>query len=320
MPQVPDIVTLTINPAIDIFVNVARVEPTRKLRCSAPKRDPGGGGINVARVAHRLGSDVMAIYPIGGAIGKLLQRLVEREGIASLVTPSHVETRENFTAYEKDSGEQYRFVLPGSALHRAEWEACLDKLASLKDRPKFVVASGSVPPGVPDDFFARAVRHAKALGAKTVIDTSGAALDAALDAGVTLIKPNLVELADLSGMPLDSEAERMAACRKLVTDGRAQAVALTLGEHGALLVTAARAWRARPLAIEAVSTVGAGDSFLGGMVAALAQGRAPDQAFRVAVAAASAAAMSPGTELCRAEDVQRLLPQVEISEFALVPS
>ena len=98
---VPDIVTLTINPAIDIFVNVERVEPTRKLRGSAPKRDPGGGGINVARVAHRLGSTVAAIYPTGGAIGKLLHRLVEREGIPSLVTPSHVETRENFTAYEE---------------------------------------------------------------------------------------------------------------------------------------------------------------------------------------------------------------------------
>ena len=121
----PEIVTLTINPAIDIFVNVGRVEPTRKLRCSPPKRDPGGGGINVARVAHRLGADVTAIYPIGGQIGKLLQRLVEREDIASLVTPSHVETRENFTAYEESTGEQYRFVLPGSALHRAEWEAVL---------------------------------------------------------------------------------------------------------------------------------------------------------------------------------------------------
>ena len=316
----PDIVTLTINPAIDIFVNVGHVEPTRKMRCSAPKRDPGGGGINVARVAHRLGSDVAAIYPIGGAIGKLLQRLVEREGIASLVTPSHVETRENFTAYEKDSGEQYRFVLPGSPLHRAEWEACLDKLASLRDQPKFVVASGSVPPGVPNDFFARVVRHAKALGAKTVIDTSGAALDAALDEGVTLIKPNLVELSELAGTLLDSDAERIAACRKLVADGRAQAVALTLGEQGALLVTAKQAWRARPMRIEVVSTVGAGDSFLGGMVAALAAGKPMPEAFRVAVAAGSAAVMSPGTELCREEDVMRLLPKVEISEFALALS
>ena len=235
---VPDIVTLTINPAIDIFVNVGHVEPTRKLRCSPPKRDPGGGGINVARVAHRLGGNVAAIYPIGGAIGKLLHRLVEREGIDSLVTPSHVETRENFTAYEVDSGNQYRFVLPGSALHRAEWEACLDKLVTLKEKPKFVVASGSVPPGVPDDFFARVVREGKRLGAKTVIDTSGAALAAALDEGVTLIKPNLAELSEFAGAALNSDADRIGACCKLIVNGRTQAVALTLGEQGALLVTA----------------------------------------------------------------------------------
>ena len=234
----PDIVTLTINPAIDIFVNVTRVEATRKLRCSAPKRDPGGGGINVARVAHRLGRDVLPIYPIGGQIGKLLQRLVEREDIESLVTPSHVETRENFTAFEETTGEQYRFVLPGSTLHRAEWEACLDKLSGLTAKPKFVVASGSLPPGVPDDFFARAIRLAKALGAKTVVDSSGVALKAALAEGVTLMKPNLVELGDLVGGKLDNDAEQMAACRKLITDKRAEMVALTLGEDGALLVTA----------------------------------------------------------------------------------
>jgi len=313
---VPAIVTLTINPAIDIFVNVGHVESTRKLRCSSPKRDPGGGGINVARVAHRLGSDVAAIYPIGGAIGKLLQRLVEREGIDSLVTPSHVETRENFTAFETGSGEQYRFVLPGSPLHRTEWEAVLDKLATLPDQPKFVVASGSVPPGVPEDFFARVARHAKALGAKCVIDTSGAALKAALAEGVAIVKPNLAELSDLVGMALDNDTEHVAACRKLIAGGRAQTVALTLGEDGALLVTADRVWRAQPMRIDVVSTVGAGDSFLGGLVATLARGKAPAEAFRVAMAAASAAVMSPGTELSREEDVQQLLPQVTISEFA----
>jgi 6-phosphofructokinase 2 len=312
---VTEIVTLTINPAIDIFVNVARVEPTRKLRCSPPKRDPGGGGINVARVAHRLGGDVTAIYPIGGQIGKLLQRLLEREDVASLVTPSHVETRENFTAYEESTGKQYRFVLPGSPLHRAEWEAVLDRLALLAERPKFVVASGSVPPGAPDNFFARVARHAKALGAKTVIDTSGIALAAALEEGVTIIKPNLVELTELVAAPLDRDEDRIAACRKLAAEGRAEIVALTLGEHGALLVTAERAWQALPLDIEAVSTVGAGDSFLGGLVAALADGKPLAEAFRVAVAAASAAVLMPGTGLCQPEDVKRLLPQVKIKEI-----
>jgi len=309
-----DIVTLTINPSVDIFVDVDRVEPTRKLRCSTPKRDPGGGGINVARVAYRLGSDVAAIYPVGGVIGKLLQRLVEREGIESLVTPSHVETRENFTAYEHESGEQYRFVLPGSKLHRTEWEACLDKLVSLPQKPKFVVVSGSVPPGVPDDFFARVVKVAKKLGAQTVVDTSGAALAAVLDEGVTMFKPNLNELADFFGAALETDAARVAACRKLIVSGRAQAVALTLGEDGALLVTAKRAWKAQALAIEVTSAVGAGDSFVGGMVSALAAGQPIEEAFRVAVAAGSAAVMSPGTELCREAEVKRLLPLVEIGE------
>ncbi len=316
----PDIVTVTINPAIDIFVNVARVEPTRKLRCSAPKRDPGGGGINVARVAHRLGGSVTAIYPTGGAIGKLLHRLVEREGIDSLVTPSHVETRENFTAYEETTGEQYRFVLPGSALHRAEWEAVLHKLTTLPEKPKFVVASGSVPPGVPEDFFARVARQAKQLGAQCVIDTSGSALKTALIEGVALIKPNLVELSDLVGAPLDTEEARVAACRKLITDGRVEAVALTLGEQGALLVTADKVYRAQPMSIEPVSTVGAGDSFLGGLVAALAANNPLQQAFRVAVAAGSAAVLSPGTELCRKDVVQRLLPEVKVNEMTRAPA
>ncbi len=312
----PDIATVTINPAIDIFVNVERVEPTKKLRCSAPKRDPGGGGINVARVAHRLGGRVVAIYPVGGAIGKLLQRLVEREGIDSVTTPSHVETRENFTAYEEKSGEQYRFVLPGSALHKAEWEACLDRLATLPEKPKIVVASGSIPPGVPEDFFARVARLARGFGAKMVLDTSGAALKAALAEGVTLIKPNLNEFSDFVGQPLTREQDRIAACRRLIADKRVEAVALTLGKDGALLVTADGAWRSAPLQVEVVSAVGAGDSFLGGVVASLAQGERLDHAFRVGIAAGSAAVMSPGTELCREEDVRQLLGQVRVSEVA----
>ena len=289
----PDIATITINPAIDIFVNVSRVEPTRKLRCSAPKRDPGGGGINVARVAHRLGGSVAAIYPTGGA-----------------------ETRENFTAFETETGEQYRFVLPGSALHRAEWEACLDKLATLPEKPKFVVASGSIPPGVPGDFYAHVARIAKKLGAKMVLDTSGRSLAPALDEGVALIKPNQNELSDFVGKRLDREDEYIVASRELILAGRAEAVALTLGEEGALLVTAKNAWRAEAMKIEVASTVGAGDSFLGGMVAALAAGQSMENAFRMGVAAGSAAVMSPGTELCREEDVRSLLPEVKISEVA----
>ena len=175
-------------------------------------------------------------------------------------------------------------------------------------------------PGAPDDFFARVVRTAKALGAKSVIDTSGTVLAAVLEEGVTIIKPNLIELMEFVAVPLDREADRVAACRKLASDGCTEIVALTLGEHGALLVTAERAWRALPLAIEAVSTVGAGDSFLGGLVAALSGGKPLEEAFRVAVAAASAAVLMPGTGLCQPEDVKRLLPKIRIEEITRVPA
>lgn len=311
----PDIVTITINPAVDIFVDVERVEPTRKMRCSSPKRDPGGGGINVARVACRLGGDVTAIYPAGGVIGKLLQKLLDREGIHSVATPSHVETRENFTAYETTSGEQYRFVLPGSRLHSAEWGACLDRLTALEGKPAFVVASGSIPPGVPDDFFARVNREARKLGARTVVDTSGDALKAAIAEGVDIIKPNLNELSEFTGQKLDSDAACVAACRALIDDGRVSMVALTLGGDGAMLVTKERALKAKAMDIEVVSAVGAGDSFLGGLIWALAQGKSENEAFRVAVAAGTAAVMSPGTELCREADVKRLLSKVEVAEI-----
>jgi len=313
---VPDIATITINPAVDIFVNVEKVEPTTKMRCSAPKRDPGGGGINVARVVNRLGGNVSAVYPVGGSIGKLLQKLLDREGIDSVVTPSHVETRENFTAYETESGDQFRFVLPGSTLHRAEWEACLGTLTKLKDKPRFVVASGSIPPGVPDDFFARVSQEAKRLGAQSVIDTSGAALKAVLDERIDIVKPNLNELSEFMGRALDSDKTRIAACRDLIAAGHVKMVALTLGADGALLVTPDHAYKAQPLKIEVVSAVGAGDSFLGGLVWALSAGQAPKDAFRVAVAAGSAAVMSPGTELCTEGDVRRLTPRVDIAEIA----
>ncbi|MBS0246858.1 MAG: 1-phosphofructokinase family hexose kinase [Proteobacteria bacterium] len=311
-----DIITITINPAVDIFVNVAKVEPTTKMRCSAPKRDPGGGGINVARVVSRLGGDVTAIYPVGGSIGKLLQKLLDREGIDSLVTPSHVETRENFTAYETGSGEQYRFVLPGSALHRAEWESCLDKLATINATPRFVVSSGSIPPGVPHDFFARVTREAKRLGAQSVVDTSGDALKAALNEHIDIIKPNVAELSAFAGTVLDDDEARVAACRNLIAGGHVKMVALTLGADGALLVTREQALKAAPLKIDVVSAVGAGDSFLGGLVWGLSAGQSPEDAFRVAVAAGSAAVMSPGTELCSQADVSRLTSRVEIAEIA----
>ncbi|HKH81105.1 MAG TPA: 1-phosphofructokinase family hexose kinase [Methylovirgula sp.] len=307
------IVTLTMNPAVDLSTSVDRVEPLRKLRCHTGRRDPGGGGINVARVIARFGADVTAVYPVGGALGQLLQRLVQDEGIKSLTIPVLGETREDITVSDAATGQQYRFVLPGPALDRAEWTECLNVFAAL--RPDFVCASGSLPPGVPDDFYARVAKIVAGWGAKFILDSSGAALNSALEERVYLIKPNLREMRELVGAALDEQGSRIDACRSLIARGAAEIVALTLGADGALLVTSDRAWQAQPLPVKPASTVGAGDSFLGAMVWALTSKMSLEESFRYAVAAGSAALLAPGTELCRPQDVRDLLSQVVIQDL-----
>lgn len=307
-----DILTLTVNPSIDVSTSVERIAPIHKLRCSEPLRDPGGGGINVARVAVRFGADVKALCTIGGAVGALLHRLIEREEIPIEPIAVSEETRESFTVFEERSGREYRFVLPGPRLSEAEWQKVLEVLAGVGDRPRYVVASGSLSPGVPDDFYARTAKLVRDMGAKLVLDTSGPSLQAALKTGVYLFKPNLRELRELSGQPLTNEPSWISACRKLILNGAAEAVALTLGDQGALLVTKQGAWRARGLPIEPRSAVGAGDSFLGAMVWSLAEGQDMAQAFRYGVAAGSAALLSPGTGLCQRGDVERLFAEVKL--------
>jgi 6-phosphofructokinase 2 len=307
-----DVVTLTMNPAIDLSVSVERVTPFHKLRSSEGRRDPGGGGINVARVMKRLGADVTAIYPAGGTLGLLLRQLVEKEGISQVAIPIAAETREDFTVNERVTGFQYRFVVPGPSLTEHEWHACLSRCAALDVHTRFVVCSGSVPPGVPDDFYRRVVETTRRTGRQIIIDSSGTPLKAALAAGVYLVKPSLSELRDLFGAALEIRADQIKACRLLIEKQQAEVVALTLGEQGAILVTHDQVLRARALPIEPKSVVGAGDSFLGAMIWALTSGHTLDEAFRYGVAAGSAALLMPGTELCRREDVERLVKHVEL--------
>ena len=309
------IVTLTMNPAIDVSIAVDRIASGAKLRCQGGERDPGGGGVNVARVVQRLGADAVAVYPAGGVMGALLQQLVAREGGRSVAVPIAGETREDFTVLEKHSGEPYRFVLPGPHLQGVEWMACLKALANLSVRPKVICASGCLPPGVPEDLYASVARIASGWGARLVLDASWPALKAALDAHVHLIKPNLAEMGELSGAALDDEASLVRACGALIEQRRVDAVALTLGAKGALLVTPDGAWRARAPRVNAVSTVGAGDSFLGAMIWAQASGKSLQEAFRYGAAGGAAAVLAAGTELAHAAEVRRLFAQVVVEDI-----
>ena len=306
------VLTLTPNPSIDLSTAVDRVVPRHKLRCRGLKRDPGGGGINVARVVHRLGLGVSAVYAAGGFGGQLLETLVRKEGIYSRLVRISAETREDFTVDEAATGQQFRFVLAGPQLEESEWRKCLDEIESTHPFPDFVVASGSLPPGAPDDFYARAARMTRERGGKLALDTSGRPLEMALAEGVYLVKPNLNELRQLTGSRSDSQTDWESWCRRIITEGQADVVALTLGDKGALLATDQGVWRAPALDISAISTVGAGDSFLGGMIWSLASNHSLETAFRYGAAAGSAALLSLGTELCHADDVVRLFPQVSL--------
>lgn len=312
----PKILTLTMNPAVDLSASADRVEAGPKLRCRMGRRDAGGGGLNVARVARRLGADVTAVYPVGGVMGRLLTELVDEEGIESVAIPIQGQTREDIAVTDESTREQYRFVMPGPHLHGAEWMQCLKVFARTDGKPDVVCASGSLPPGAPMDFFARVATIVAGWGVPFVLDSSGLPLKRAIEEPVFLAKPNLGELKELTGAALASESEMIAACRRVIAHSGVRNIALTLGEGGAILVSSDRALRAKALPIEPLSTVGAGDSFLGAMTWAIAAGKPIEDAFRYGVAAGSAALLVHGTELCHAGDILRLLDKVAVEEVA----
>lgn len=305
------IVTLTINPSVDVSTSVKKMVPFTKMRCAQAHRDPGGGGINVARVLKRLGIDATAIYPAGGASGKLLGTLLEREDVGSVIIPAENETREDLTVFDEATREQYRLIFPGAPLHDIEWKECLASIARIRPPPAFVIASGSLPAGVPDDFYGRVAQASKA-HSKVIVDASGPLLKAALQQGVYLIKPNLHEFQDLAGITAADDAALIAAGRRLIDRGQVEVIALSLGPDGALLITRDLAMRANGLPIEPVSVSGAGDSFLGAMVWSLVNDGSLETALRYGVAGGSAALLSPGTELCRPQDMHRLAAEVMV--------
>ncbi len=304
------VVSLTMNPSIDLYINVRQLQPAHKLRGQIAHRDPGGGGINVSRATSSLEGQALAIFPAGGPSGTFLQDLLEAENVPCRVQEIDGINRENFTVFEQESDREYRFVLPGPELTTKEWQGCLDLLAALEPVPQYLVASGSLPPGVPDDFYARVARWARAAGVRIVLDTSGPALKAAVEEGVYLIKPNRRELQDLSSQPIENADDEEHFCRKLIENEQCEVITLTRGKDGAMLVTGDEILRIEAPALETKSSVGAGDSFVAAMVLGLVRKLSLQQAFCYGNAAGAAALLTPGTKLCLKEDVERLYEQI----------
>jgi 6-phosphofructokinase 2 len=306
----PSIVTLTMNPAVDESTSVPYVLPDRKLRCQAPIYEPGGGGINVARAIRKLGGDALAGFPVAGPAGALLTRLLDGEGVRHTSFPIAQWTRENLNVLEEVSGRQFRFCMPGPTLAEREWGAVLEWVERLEPVPEHLVASGSLPPGVPVDFYARLAAMARQRGTRLVLDSSGEPLARAVEEGVYLLKPSLHELQTLTGERDLDEPQLASLAAAVVTRGWCEVLVLSLGAGGALWATAAQRERLAAPAVRVRSSVGAGDSMVAGIVLSLAYGRPLPEAVRFGVAAGAAAVMNPGTALCRREDVERLYPQV----------
>jgi 6-phosphofructokinase 2 len=307
------IITVTFSPCTDKSTSVASLLPEKKLKCTAPKLEPGGGGINVARAIKKLGGQATAIFPSGGYTGKFFNHLLEKENIPALIIDTANETRENIIVLDESSNNQYRFGMPGTALSEGEWKQCL-KLAEEINNVGFIIASGSLPPGVPTNIYARLAKMAKNKNAKFIVDTSGEALQKALNEGVYLIKPNLGELAALAGKnKLLNNDEIKNIAKDIINKGKSEIVVVSMGAAGAMLVTKDIAEIMKPPPVKRKSTVGAGDSMVAGIVFYLSQGKNIFEAVQYGVACGTAATMNSGTQLCKKEDAEKVLKLLQFN-------
>lgn len=302
------IITLTLNPSIDASSQANEVRPIHKIRTSGERFDPGGGGINVARIVRELGAETRAIYLAGGATGGTFNELLDAASIPRLPVAIAGHTRICHAVYEHSTHLEYRFVSAGPTVEDAEWRSLLGCLEEIDC--DYLVASGSLPMGVPVDFYAMVARLARKKGIRLVLDSSGEALSAGLEEGVFLVKPSLSELEGLCGNSLADANSQEHAVRELVKSTRAQIVALTLGRDGALLASSKGTLRHAGAKVETRSAVGAGDSFLGAMTLRLSQGHDEEDAFLYGMSAGAATAMTPGTELCARADVERIYSEL----------
>ena len=299
------IVTLTLNPAIDKSTTVKSIVPDKKLRCAEPKFEPGGGGVNVSRAIKKLGGQSTAIYLAGGYSGKHYKHLLDIDGIESCVVKIEGHTRENMIVVDESANLQYRFGMPGPRVSENEWQQCL-KLLESTSGIDYIVASGSLPEGVPDDFFGRLAAVAKKLNARLVADTSGEPLRVAMNEGVFLIKPNLGELSSLKGVEELHEEDVVAAAKEIINKGGCEVMVISMGASGAMMVTKDEVLDSPSPTVRKKSTVGAGDSMVAGMVLALSKGWSNMEVLQYGIATGTATTMNPGTELCRKEDVEKL--------------
>ncbi|UWP94763.1 1-phosphofructokinase family hexose kinase [Aliiroseovarius crassostreae] len=324
MPADPlPILTLTLNPSLDLSTEADHIVAGDKIRCDTPRLDPGGGGINVARAIRILGGEATALVALAGHHGAQVAALLAREDVPQIHFELPGETRLSVAVGERNGTtphqtSQYRFVMPGPTWTPELSSACLDLITTRIKPGMLVVLSGYMPPGVTHDFIEQLAIRAARQGGKLILDTSGAALNGAVrnhghGAALSLLRLDQSESEALAGQPLPGPQDAARFARMLIRQGGADQVVLGRGAEGSVLVTADQAWHGVGPDVPVRSKVGAGDSFLGAFTLALARGQTGPQALCHGVAAASAAVMSEATALCRRPEVEAIVPQVSLS-------
>ncbi len=305
------IVTFTLNPAIDKGSSVEHVIAENKLYCDNPRYEPGGGGINVSRAINKLGEDSLLLYTAGGFTGRRLGQLLKEEGLNERAIKIENSTRENIIIRENSTNLQYRFGMPGPEISLKETKKIFESLSNLDPSPEYLVISGSIPEGVPNNIYAKMAKKAKEKGIKVVVDVSGEPLKEVMKEGVFLIKPNLGEFQNLVDRDVKEDDEIKEAALEMIKNNCCSVIVISLGAGGVLFVTEDKTKFMRPPTVPIKSKVGAGDSMVAGIVLSLAKGNDIEDSVIYGLAAGSSAVMTPGTELCKKEDTERLYKKIK---------
>ncbi|MBU4530524.1 MAG: 1-phosphofructokinase family hexose kinase [Hoeflea sp.] len=313
-----EILTITLNPALDVATSVDAVVAGAKLRCGEPRYDPGGGGVNVSRAILRLEGQSEAFVAFGGETGLMALAMLKAEGIEPIHFPVAGNTRQSMAVVETSTGKQYRFQLPGPAWPPEQSAALLTALKPHLTQGRLVVMSGSVPVGAPADIGSTINKLAIENGASMILDTSGDALvSAAENTGppFALLRMDGAEATEVSGRSFASPTELADYGLQLIARGAAEKLVMSIGSKGTVGVSAEDRFFCQPPKIETRSAVGAGDSMVAAIALKLSAGNSFRDAVRHGVAAAGSAVMTPATQLCSKETADEILERVVTAEI-----
>ena len=312
-----DIVTITVNPALDLSTEARAVIPDQKLRCTAPVVHPGGGGVNVSRAITNLGGQSRMLIAHGGSTGQELARLLREENLEAQSLGVDYPTRQSTTVFDNATGLQYRFMMPGPDWNDTDCENARATIMEAVEPDALVIPSGSLPPGMAEDFFLELAPAVRAKGGRMILDTSGAALEraAAAKSDLFVLRMDLAEARELSKDTLVGIAEIAVMTTALRKRTGAEIIMIAAGAQGTVIDC--EGWRGltRPPVVEPRSKVGAGDSFIGAFALSITRGDDPVTACCWGTAAAASAVTTEGTELCNRAETERFFDQVTRTEL-----